>query len=66
MVLALMHYRYQGYLQVTIIDNDNITNFELLNVAIVAAAVLQCSNALSEMSNLCLSPPNYNLSLDCL
>ena len=55
MVLTLMHYRYQGYLQVMIIDNDKITNFVLLNVAIVAAAVLQYSNELSEMSNLCSS-----------
>ena len=29
-------------------------------------AVLQCSNALSQMSNLCLSLPNYNLSLPIL
>ena len=45
---------------------DTLRTDDMSSSILLQFAVLQCSNALSQMSNLCLSLPNYNLSLPIL
>ena len=42
--------------------SENIAEIHYVYTGILKFALLQCSNALSQLSNLCLSLPNYNLS----